>query len=337
MTRARETVAEGPQAVGAEVEAASQPLLANEEGASHQRNWLRLMAGLPWGEPPPVRRSPTVGAARCSFDAVHGGHADLKTILAERVVTTAHMELRGDGEHRLLLVGPPGNSRLLMVLGEIDKVGVWSWHGTSPTAWLLELPGSTADRPLLPYPTSAMGFVATANSLGPIAAQLLDRCEVVEVAGLTVAERVQVADSPVAAAAGRLRPPREAEPLSPDALELVVSGLCGPRDEAGLRAVEIRLEALQHHAIARGAPDPAGVDHCGVRGRNGWERGPLAGWWWLSDRCAQPPSVGEGDTWAVSHQMVLIFEVAIGGTKPQAAGWATASIYRKGERPGPPV
>ena len=137
MTRARETVAEGPQAVGAEVEAASQPLLANEEGASHQRNWLRLMAGLRWGEPPPVRRSPTVGAARCSFDAVHGGHADLKTILAERVVATAHMELRGDGEHRLrllLLVGPPGTSRLLMGPGEIDKVGVWSWYGTSPTA-----------------------------------------------------------------------------------------------------------------------------------------------------------------------------------------------------------
>ena len=137
MTRVREMVAESPQAVGAEVGAVSQRLLADEEGASHQRNWLRLMVELPWGEPPSLRRSPAVVAARRSFDAVHGGHADLKTILAERVVATAHMELRGDGEHRLrrlLLVGPPGTSRLLMGPGEIDKVGVWSWYGTSPTA-----------------------------------------------------------------------------------------------------------------------------------------------------------------------------------------------------------
>ena len=76
VTRARETVAESPQAVGAE--AVSPRSLADEECIYHQRKWLRLMAELPWGEPPSVRRSPAVGAARRSLDAVHRGHADLK-------------------------------------------------------------------------------------------------------------------------------------------------------------------------------------------------------------------------------------------------------------------
>ena len=73
----------------------------------------------------------------------------------------------------------------------------------------------------------------------------------------------------------------------------------------------------------------------GVTGLCGPGRGRVAGGG--SDRRAQPRAQGKRDTWAVSHQPIRIFEVAIGGTKPQAAGWATASIYRKGERPGPPV
>ncbi len=74
------------------------------------------------------------------------------------------------------------------MLDGIDKVATGNWRGSSPTAWLLELLGSTTwtDRYLgVPYPTSAMSFVAKANSLGTIPAPLLDRCEAVEVPGLT--------------------------------------------------------------------------------------------------------------------------------------------------------
>ncbi len=95
-----------------------------------------------------------------------------------------------------------GTSRLLLVLDEMDKVtetGV-ARRGGSPTAWLLDLLGATtwSDRYLgVPYPTAAMTFVATANELGPTPAPLLDRCEVLEVPGLTPAERVAVAGSHV--------------------------------------------------------------------------------------------------------------------------------------------
>ncbi|HUY61111.1 MAG TPA: hypothetical protein VMW49_04470 [Candidatus Dormibacteraeota bacterium] len=106
----------------------------------------------------------------------------------------------------------------------------------------------------MPYPTSAMSFVATANSLDPIPAPLLDRCEVVEVPGLTPAERVQVAGShlwPRLLRAYNL--PTRTVPLPPDALELVVIGYAAA-EEAGLRGVETRMEALLSRAIAQGAP-----------------------------------------------------------------------------------
>lgn len=150
-----------------------------------------------------------------------------------------------------------GTARLLLVLDEIDKVTAGHWRGASPTAWLLELLGSTSwsDRYLgVPYPTTAMSFVATANDLDPIPAPLLDRCEVVEVPGLSAAQRVEVALSHVwprlltayGVAAGSV-------PLPPDGIDALVTDYAGPA-EAGLRSVETRMEAVIQRAIAEGAP-----------------------------------------------------------------------------------
>ena len=149
----------------------------------------------------------------------------------------------------------PRSSRLLLVLDEIDKLsGGWYRHRGSSTAWTLELLGSATwtDRYVgVPYPTAAMSFLATANSLDPIPAPLLDRCEV---AGLTVAERLEVAHShrwPRLLDAYGLA--RRVVPLSAEALDLVVTGYAAP-GEAGPRAVETLVESLLHRAIAQGAP-----------------------------------------------------------------------------------
>ena len=58
--RARAAVAEASDAVKAEVESVAQLASKAEDDyvATRQRNWLRVVAELPWGQPPPARRTP---------------------------------------------------------------------------------------------------------------------------------------------------------------------------------------------------------------------------------------------------------------------------------------
>ena len=59
--RARAAVADASDAVKAEVESVVEVASKAEDDyvATRQRNWLRVVAELPWGQPPPARRTPT--------------------------------------------------------------------------------------------------------------------------------------------------------------------------------------------------------------------------------------------------------------------------------------
>ncbi|MHB8555758.1 MAG: AAA family ATPase, partial [Candidatus Dormibacteria bacterium] len=148
-------------------------------------------------------------------------------------------------------------SRLVVVLDELDKVFSRSdFEGPSAASSLLELLDGQAtwsDRYMgVEFDLSPAAFVGTANSLETIPGPLLDRFLVLEVPGLSPAEREATARSHIwprlMEAYGLIE---ELVPLDADALHsLVVDWACP--GETGLRGVESRLETVLLRAIWRG-------------------------------------------------------------------------------------
>lgn len=176
-------------------------------------------------------------------------------------------EIRG---HRRTYIGAlPGNiiqgikkagaRNCVMMLDEIDKMG----RGVQgdPSAAMLEVldpeqNGTFRDNYLgVPFDLSRVVFIATANMLDQIPGPLLDRMELISLAGYTEDEKLEIAKRYL------VRRQLEANGLSaeqaeiePDALKLVVKGYTR---EAGVRNLEREIGKLFRHAAVQVAEGTA--------------------------------------------------------------------------------
>jgi ATP-dependent Lon protease len=148
----------------------------------------------------------------------------------------------------------------VMVLDEIDKVGA-DWRG-DPSAALLEVldPAQNStfrDHYLeLDLDLSDVLFIATANVLDTIPAPLLDRLEVIQLDGYTLAEKVDIARDHL------VRRQREAAGLRDDEVEVSDEALRaiieGHTREPGVRSLERKLAEIMRKLAARVAADDSG-------------------------------------------------------------------------------
>jgi len=177
-------------------------------------------------------------------------------------------EIRG---HRRTYIGAlPGNviqalkragSRSgVLMLDEIDKLGMGGFHG-DPASALLEVldPEQNAkfrDNYLgVDFDLSRVMFIATANVLDTIPGPLRDRMEVIELPGYTEEEKLQIARKYL------VRKQLEATGLKPeqasigdDALREIIAGYTR---EAGVRSLEREIGATLRHAAMRVAEGTA--------------------------------------------------------------------------------
>jgi ATP-dependent Lon protease len=176
-------------------------------------------------------------------------------------------EIRG---HRRTYIGAlPGNiiqgirkvgsRNCVMMLDEIDKMG----RGVQgdPSAAMLEVldpeqNGTFRDNYLgVPFDLSRVVFIATANMLDQIPGPLLDRMELISLAGYTEEEKIEIARRYL------VRRQLEANGLTveqaeiePDALKLVVKSYTR---EAGVRNLEREIGKLFRHAAVQVAEGTA--------------------------------------------------------------------------------
>ncbi len=150
-----------------------------------------------------------------------------------------------------------GTSNPVIMLDEIDKIGA-SYQG-DPASALLEVldpeqNSSFRDHYLdVPFDLSHVLFIATANQLDTIPAPLLDRMEVIRLAGYILEEKVEIAKRylvPKTLTAHGLK--RGQVSLKTDTLTAIINEYAR---EAGVRGLENRIKKIMRRAamkIAKG-------------------------------------------------------------------------------------
>ncbi|HKF77532.1 MAG TPA: endopeptidase La [Candidatus Dormibacteraeota bacterium] len=200
----------------------------------------------------------------------------------------------------------------VFMLDEVDKIGS-DWRG-DPSSALLEVLDPEQNRQFrdnyldVPFDLSRVMFITTANTLDTVPPALRDRMEVLQLAGYTEEEKLQIAR--------RFLVPKqlEAHGLRPDevqfddaALRLVIRQYTR---EAGVRNLEREIAGVLRRVattIAAGeASGPVAVDQAGVQEALGKRR--------FYDESAERhdrPGVATGLTWTPSGGEIVFVEAAL--------------------------
>src|SRR5215203_4087479 len=225
-------------------------------------------------------------------------------------------ELRG---HRRTYIGAmPGRiiqalrrvgvNNPVMMLDEIDKLG--NDYRGDPSAALLEILDPQQNNTFrdnyldLPFDLSNVFFIATANSLGPIPVPLRDRMEIIQLAGYSDQEKLNIAKQYLIArqikengiAEGQLE-------ITDDAINLLTARYTR---EAGVRQLERTIGNLARKValkIAEGATEKVTITADDVKSYLGGPR-----FFPESAREDLPPGVATGMAWTEMGGEVLFIE-----------------------------
>ncbi|MBS1796636.1 MAG: endopeptidase La [Acidobacteria bacterium] len=228
-------------------------------------------------------------------------------------------ELRG---HRRTYVGAmPGriiqtfrrvgvNNPVLM-LDEIDKMG--NDYRGDPASALLEILDPAQNNTFrdhyldLPFDLSKTFFIATANQLGPIPAPLRDRMEIIQLAGYSDREKLNIAKQylvPRQIRENGLRP--EQFEIADDAINLLTARYTR---EAGVRQLERTVGNLARKValrVAQGATEKATITAKDVKGFLGAPR-----FYPEEARAELPAGVATGMAWTEMGGEVLFIEATM--------------------------
>lgn len=143
-----------------------------------------------------------------------------------------------------------GTANPLLMLDEIDKIGA-SFQG-DPASALLEVldpeqNSSFRDHYLdVPFDLSNVMFVATANTLDSIPAPLLDRMEIIRLAGYILEEKLEIARRYLIPKALKNHGLNKAQiTIRKDALKVIIDGYAR---EAGVRSLENLIKKIMRKA-----------------------------------------------------------------------------------------
>lgn len=225
-------------------------------------------------------------------------------------------ELRG---HRRTYIGAmPGRiiqalrrvgvNNPVMMLDEIDKLG--NDYRGDPSAALLEILDPAQNNTFrdnyldLPFDLSKVFFIATANQLGPIPMPLRDRMEIIQLAGYSDREKLNIAKQYQVARQIKENGLKEDQlEITDDALNLLITRYTR---EAGVRQLERTIGNLARKValkVAEGATDKVKITAADVKEYLGAPR-----FFPEEARKEIPPGVATGMAWTEMGGEVLFIE-----------------------------